>query len=114
MSIVLLMLCTALASSGLTLGLAWLAWRRWLEPRLDARLLELQDEFEKRVKSGVLAAGEELLPAFREQVSAGFRDVLKLPEAADLVQGGAKVVTRSADLLEQGLGAIFGLKPTKR
>ena len=101
---------TALASSVLTLGLGWLAYRAWAQPRLDAELLRIQEAFEQRVRSGVLAAGHELLPALREQVKLGFQDALKDSHAAGIAEGAAKVVTGSADLLADGLGNLFGLK----
>ena len=101
---------TALASSGLTLLLGVLAWRRWGRPQLEADLLKVQDEFEQRVRKGVLAAGEELLPAFREQVSEGFADVLKGSHAAGIAEGTAKIVTGSTELLVDSLSNLFGLR----
>jgi hypothetical protein len=101
---------TALASSALTLGLAALAWSAWGRPRYEAELLKIQDAFEQRVRSGVLAAGKDLLPAFREQVAAGFTDVLKESRAAGIAEGTAKIVSGSTDLLVDGLSNLFGLK----
>ena len=101
---------TALASSALTLGLGWLAYRAWGRSRLDAELLKVQDAFEQRVRSGVLAAGRELLPALREQVTLGFQDALKDSHAAGIAEGAAKIVSGSTDLLADGLSNLFGLK----
>lgn len=101
---------TALASSALTLMLGWLAYRAWARPRLDAELLRIQEAFEQRVRSGVLAAGHELLPALREQVKLGFQDALKDSHAAGIAEGTAKIVTGSTDLLVDGLSNLFGLK----
>ena len=101
---------TALASSLLTLALAWLGYRAWARPRLAAELLKAQDAFEQRVRAGVLAAGRELLPALREQVKLGFQDALKDSHAAGIAEGTAKVVTGSTDLLMDGLSNLFGLK----
>ena len=106
-------LLIALLSSLSTLGLAWLFYDRRLRAQLDAEVLRLQDEFERRVKQGVIAAGTELLPALREQVALGFRDALKESRAAGLVEDTAKVVTGGADLLEKSLGNLFGLKPRR-
>lgn len=101
---------SALLGALLTLGLALLAWHWWGARRLDAKLAQVQDEFERHVKAGVLAAGEELLPALREQVRLGFEDALKGSKVAGLAEGTAKVVAGSADLLVDGLGNLFGLK----
>lgn len=104
---------SALLSSVLTLALAYAFYRVWGERRLDAELLLLQNEFESRVRSGVLAAGRELLPELRKEVAAGFQDALQQSHAAGLAEDAAKVVTGAAGLLESGLGNLFGLKPKK-
>jgi hypothetical protein len=104
------MAVTALASSALTLALGWVAYRAWARPRLDAELLKIQDAFEQRVRSGVLAAGRELLPALREQVKLGFQDALKDSHAAGIAEGTAKIVAGSTDLVADALGNLFGLK----
>lgn len=101
---------TAFASSVLTLAFAVLAWKLWGRPRYEAELLKVQDEFEQRVRKGVLAAGQDLLPAFREQVSEGFADVLKGSHAAGIAEGTAKIVTGSTELLVDSLSNLFGFK----
>ena len=103
----------SLSSSMLTLGLAYVFYRGWGERRLDAELLKIQDAFEQRVRSGVLAAGQELLPAFREQITLGFTDALKGSHAANIAEGTAKIVTGSTELLVDSLSNLFGLKPRK-
>ena len=105
-SMLVWVIVTAVASSGLTAAMAWLAWRRWGQPSLGP----LQDTFESRVKAGVLAAGHELLPALREQVKLGFQDALKDSHAAGIAEGTAKVVAGSAELLADSLNNLFGLK----
>jgi len=110
MEMTIVIAVTALATSVLTLALGALAWRAWGQPRFDAELLKIQDEFEKRVRAGVLAAGQELLPAFRQQVSAGFAAVLKESHAAGIAEGTAKIVTGSTELLVDRLSDLFGLK----
>jgi len=109
-SLLLWLLATALLASVSTLALAWLWYRLWGERRLDAALLRIQAEFEQHVKRGVLAAGEELLPALREQVKLGFQDALKDSHAAGIAEGTAKIVAGSTDLLVDSLSNLFGLK----
>lgn len=116
---VMLVLLTALMSSAITLLLGYLIYRRYLEPRLDRQLQQIQAEFEARVKAGVRAAGMELLPDFREQVKLGFTDALSQSHTAGLVEETAKVMSVGKDLgagiVETGLNALFGRgKPTKR
>jgi hypothetical protein len=101
---------TALLSSALTLALAALWYRAAGRFQLDAQLVKVQQEFEQHVKRGVLAAGEELLPALREQVRLGFQDALKGSHAAGIAEGTAKIVTGSTDLLVDSLSNLFGLK----
>ena len=109
-SIVAAMLASAVLGGAMALALAWLWYRLWGARRLDAALVRVQAEFEQHVKRGVLAAGEELLPALREHVKLGFQDALKDSHAAAVAEGTAKLVTGSADLLADRLGNLFGLK----
>ena len=105
---------TALLSAFLTWALAWLFYRRSLESRIDAQLIQIQTEFEARVKSGVLAAGSELLPALREQVKLGFQDALRQTQTGELVETTAGAVNLGTELLSQRLGNLFALKPGGR
>lgn len=99
---------TALLSSVLTLAGAWLIYKSVLEKRLDRQITEIQLEFERRVKTGALAAGEELLPQLRKEVEQGFNDALR-NSPASAVESGVKVAAESANLL----GSLFGLKPRR-
>jgi len=109
MNTVMLIVTTAVATSATTLAFAYVLYAVHVRAELDARLLAVQDEFEKRVKAGVLAAGRELLPELRREVSEGFRDVLKASHAAGIAEGTAKVVTGSTDLLVSSLSNLLGL-----
>lgn len=102
---------TALLSALLTWGVAYAFYRRRLGTEMQKMLGEIQAEFEARVKSGVLAAGEELLPALREQVKLGFQDALRETQAGSMVESYAGAVNRSTDALANRLGGLFGLKP---
>lgn len=104
---------TALLTALLTWGVAYAFYRRRLGSEMQKMLGEIQAEFEARVKSGVLAAGEELLPALREQVKLGFQDALRETQTGAMVEGYATAVNRSADVLASRIGGLFGLKPRK-
>ena len=106
-------LLTALLSAALTWLVAYGVYKRRLARELDSRLEQIQSEFEARVKSGVLAAGAELLPALREQVKLGFQDALRETQAGTMVEQYAGAVNRSTDALANRLGGMFGLKPRK-
>jgi hypothetical protein len=110
----LIVVFTSLLSSLLTWLIAYVVFRTHLERRLDAQVARLQAEFEARVKNGVKAAGEELLPVLREQVKLGFMDAVNQSTAAGLMEETARVVSTGAGLVESGLNAILGLgKPKK-
>jgi hypothetical protein len=95
---------TAILSSVCTLGFSyWLYSRRWHD-RLEARLVEIADTLEGRVRKGVKDAGIELLPAFQERVEAGFKNAL-----ADIQQQGVSTIARAgASIIEEGLSTLFG------
>lgn len=104
---------TSLLSAALTWVLAYWYYTRKLSKELDRTLEEIQREFEQRVKSGVLAAGQELLPSLREQVKLGFQDALRETQTGAMVEGYASAVNKSADVLANHVGGLFGLKPRK-
>ena len=104
------LMAAALAGGVMSLALAYLVYRLWGQARVEAALTEIENEFEQRVRKGVLAAGDELLPAFREQVALGFRDALKESHAAGIAEGTAKIVSGSAELIAGSLNNLFGRK----
>lgn len=104
---------TAVLSALLTWVFAYLWYQQRLKAELAAMLAATQDEFEQRVKQGVLAAGEELLPQLREQVRLGFSDALSKSEAAGMVENAASVVNLGTDILGSSLAAVLGIKPRK-
>lgn len=106
---------TTILTSLLTWLMAYVFFRAHLEKRLDEQVLKLQVEFEERVKNGVLAAGNELLPALREQVKLGFMDAVNKSTAAGFVEETARAVSTGAGLVESGLNVLLGLgKNVKR
>lgn len=102
---------TALLSATLTWIVAWGFYRQRLGSEVQKMLGEVQAEFEARVKAGVLAAGEELLPTLREQVKLGFQDALRDTQTGTMVEQYAGAVNRSTDALANRLGGLFGVKP---
>ena len=110
--VLLMMLATALLASVLTLLLALACWRAFLRQRLDASLEEVANRLRERVKEGVTDAGRELLPAFRQEVEAGFREALTRGIAESLIDKTAGVALRKgAALMEQGLDLVRGAPP---
>ena len=103
----ILILAIALLSSVLTLLLALALWQAFLKKRLEAKLEEAASLLRERVKEGVTEAGRDLLPAFRQEVEAGFRDALMGGIAAGLIDKTAGTVLRQgAALVEQGLTLV--------
>lgn len=78
--LLILIVATAVISSLSTLVLGWIAFRRWIRPRMETRLAEFADLLEARVKAGANAAGRELLEPLRAQVRGGLEEA-----AADLI-----------------------------
>lgn len=104
-------LLTAVVSAVLTWVLAWLFYRAQLGNAFERELGRIQTEFEARVKAGVLAAGQELLPALREQVKLGFQDAMRETQTGVMVESYATAVNKTGDVLANRLGGLFGLKP---
>lgn len=69
--LLVLIVATAMVSSLSTLVLGWIVFRRWIRPRLEARLAEFAELLEARVKAGAGAAGQDLLEPLRAQVRGG-------------------------------------------
>jgi hypothetical protein len=107
-----LILATALLSSVLTLLVALAWWRMFLKACLEAELEALANRLRERVKEGVTAAGQELLPAFRQEVEAGFRDALTGGIAAHLIDKTAGTALRTGvALVSQGLELVRTTPP---
>lgn len=106
-------LLSAVMAALLTALLFWLGFRLIFARKLERAILEVQDEFERRVHAGVVSAGQELMPELRTQVRKGFSDALKGTEAAEMVESYASVVNLGTDLIANRIGQIFGVKPTR-
>lgn len=106
LSLAFAVIVTALLSSVLTWVLAWLWFRHHLAAQLQARLARLEDDFEARVKAGVLAAGEELLPKYRKAVAEGFTQAI-----ADSPLSLAEIATRRVVKGAGFFGELIGLVP---
>jgi len=100
-------LITAAVSAVITITLAALLYWLILRPRLEKQLQEMAQEIEARVKSGVEAAGQEMLPAFRTQVREGFMEGVSQWPSSEF-----RNVTRTgAEIVEDGLNTLFGRRP---
>lgn len=104
---------TAILSAALTWFVAYWVYKRKLESQLQALLEQVQVEFEQRVRNGVLAAGEELMPQLREQVKLGFQDALLQTQTGEWVENAASVANTGRDILARNFGNLFG-KRTKK
>ncbi len=112
MSDVLLALMTAVMSSVMTWLLAYLLYRKALERRIERLREELAAEVEERVRRGAIKAGEELLPEFRKEVTAGFKDALRgVVTGSDVARTMAKT---GADIVGGGLDSLFGQRKRSR
>jgi hypothetical protein len=99
-----LILATVLLSSVLPRLVALAGWRVFLKARLKADVEALANRLRERVKESVTTAGKELLPAFRQDVEAGFRNALTGGIAARLIDKTAGTALRTGvSLVTQGL-----------
>lgn len=101
---ILVILGTALLTAFLSAGLFILYYRRVLQPELDRQLERAGVMLEERVKKGVLSAGEELLPRFRDKVTEGFTRALSEWPSSEF----SRVAKTGANLVEEGLNTLFG------
>lgn len=103
---------SALCSAPVTIVLAYIIGRRYARAYFEREVDRLAGEFEERVKTGALSAGEELLPQFREAVRDGFTDAMRNWPRNEV----RNVAKTGANLFEDGLNAILGgsgRKPTR-
>ena len=108
MSYVILAVTTALLSSVFTWLIAYALYRKLAERELEEMREEVAQEVEERVRRGAIKAGEELLPQFRREVTAGFRDALV---GSDMARSLAKT---SAEIVGGGLDSLFGQRKRSR
>ena len=74
MSVVLMMLGTAVCSSVLTLVVLVLVARLWGRRYLDGLMGEAKEQFSEGLRATVEEAAEAVMPRLREQVRQGFAD----------------------------------------
>ena len=103
---ILIVIITALVTSLTTLALAYLLYRAKLKHELEASIKRLGDTLEERVHDGVLRAGDELLPKFRDKVTEGFTKALAEWPTSEVT----RMARSGANLVEEGLNTIFGKK----
>ncbi len=104
--IVLIVIFTAVTTSVAMLTVGYLVYVKKLKPDLEARLGKVGDEVEERVRAGVLSAGQELLPEFRDKVTEGFTRALAEWPASEVT----RMARTGANLVEDGLNSLFRKK----
>ncbi|MEN8718889.1 MAG: hypothetical protein ABF296_01355 [Oceanococcaceae bacterium] len=114
MSPLVMIALTALASSLTTVVLVGviLHWRgdRWLA----ATQRSAGEELERRVREGAVAAGEELLPRFRAEVTQGFVDALKKAPSSEVAGDALNTLAQSgADAVMSGLDSLLKPRPAR-
>lgn len=111
MNEVALALMTALFTSVLTWCVAFAFYRARLSAQLEQLRDELAAEVEDRVRRGAIAAGEELLPNFRHEVTEGFREAMRGVARGDVAREMAKT---GAEIVGGSLDSLFGSKKRGR
>lgn len=105
MNVLALALTTALLSSVMTWCVAYLLYRARMHAQIRQLRLELAEELEERVRRGALAAGEELLPEFRREVTEGFREAMRGVARGDMAKEMART---GAEIVGGSLDTLFG------
>ena len=111
MTQIALALMTALFTSLLTWCVAYAFYRARLSTQLEQIREELAGEVEERVRLGAIAAGEEMLPKFRHEVTEGFREAMRGVARGDVAREMAKT---SAEIVGGSLDSLFGSKKRSR
>lgn len=106
-----LALMTALFTSLLTWCVAYAFYRARLSTQLEQLRDEMAAEVEDRVRQGAVAAGEELLPQFRREVTEGFRDAMRGVARGDMAKEMART---GAGIVGGSLDNLFGPKTRSR
>lgn len=111
MSEVAVALLAALFTSAITWCVAYAFYRARLSTQLEVLREELAVEVENRVRLGAMAAGQELLPDFRQAVTEGFRDAMRGVARGDVAREMART---GAEIVGGSLDSLFGTKKRAR
>ncbi len=103
---ILIVISTAILTSMITLFSVYVLYIRKIKPGLDVQIAKAGDELEERVKAGVVSAGRELLPEFRDKVTEGFTRALAEWPSSEMT----KMAKTGANLVEEGLNTLLGKK----
>ncbi len=97
--LILLILTTAIVTSALTLGVAWLLYENWLKDQIQA---EMDDNIEKLGRT------------MEERVKKGIRDGVSSIPSTEVLRDTTRTMTETGvNIIGQSLGVIFG-KPKKK
>lgn len=111
MTIIIASVLSALFTSVLTWFLAYVFYRARLSEQVEVLREELAEEVEARVRAGAIAAGQELLPDFRREVTEGFREAMRGVARGDMAKEMAKT---GAEIFGGSLDTLFGGKKRSR
>lgn len=101
-----IILGTSVATAVITALCIYFVYAVKIKPDVEKKLEKAGDEVEERVRQGVLKAGEELLPKFREKVTEGFTRALAEWPTSEMT----RMARTGANLVEEGLSTLLGKK----
>lgn len=106
-------LFTALLSAVLT-GLGfYYYYRSRVASKLEEELDEYAEIVKQRLKEGVEEAGESLLPRFKQEVRAGFKEAISDAIAGGMVEDTVRSMTRTGTtIVESSLNLLLGKRET--
>jgi hypothetical protein len=97
----------ALLTAGATAAAMLALWRIVLVPDLERRARALADEATRNAAAEVTAAGEALVPQFRQAVRDGIQDAVLSPPTDRIGQTARGVTSAGVNVVESSLRRIF-------
>ncbi len=104
--IILVVVATSVLTALCTAVFVLWFYNRKIRPQLEAQLEQAGETMQARVRQGVLDAGEELLPKFREKVTEGFTRALAEWPSSEMT----RMARSGANLVGEGLNTLLGKK----
>ncbi|MBX7057334.1 MAG: hypothetical protein K1X75_04665 [Leptospirales bacterium] len=106
---------SAILASCFTLLGSYLLFRASLKARLYQEIDELAELMKARLREGVIEAGRELKPDFRDEVREGFKEAMGSALSGEIIEQAArKAAQNSTSIVEQGLNMLLGRPPEKK
>ena len=121
-----LIVLTSLLTALITIAAAWFFYQRWAKVALlqwfDARVEELGEQLQDRVREGIRLGVEDNTEELGDQLQERVREGIRLGIEDSIENLGADVVTKTTrsavetglGVFEEGVSALFGVSSRKK